>query len=90
MGEQLGRRAPLVHPADRAERRPYVGPRRRLDRVPLERRDPARHPLDHQRAVLGVRSDQPRHPDRRAMPDKRPVCPYFVPVPLAPFGRVVQ
>ncbi|CAM5696583.1 hypothetical protein SCALM49S_08229 [Streptomyces californicus] len=57
--EQPGRRPPGVHPADRAQRGTDVGPRRRLRRMPGEGGDPAGHPLDHQRAVLRVRRDQP-------------------------------
>ncbi|CAK7283148.1 hypothetical protein SGPA1_21123 [Streptomyces misionensis JCM 4497] len=88
--EQAGRGPPGVHPADRAERRPDVRAGGRLHRMPLERRHPARHPLDDQGAVVRIRRDQPGHPDRRPVPDERAVYGYFVPAALRPCGRVVQ
>jgi hypothetical protein len=88
--ERPGRRPPGVQPADRAECRPDVRPRRCLHRVPLERRHPAGQPLDHQRAVVRVRRDQPGRPHGRAVPDERAVCRYFVADPFAPRGGVVQ
>ena len=69
----------MVEPADRAQRGPYVRTGRCLGRVPLQGRDPARHPLDDQCAVVRIRRDQPRHPHRRAVPDERAVAGYFVP-----------
>ncbi len=88
--EGAGRRPPGVEPADRADRRPDVRPGRCLQGMPLQGRHPPGHPLDHQRAVVRIRRDQPRHPHRGAMPDERAVCPYLVAAALRPRGGVVH
>ena len=73
MSKTSGRRPPQVERADGAEDRADLARGGRVHRVPLAGRGPAGHPLQHQHAAVVVGRHQPRQPDRRTVPDERPV-----------------